>query len=761
MARRITVTGLVQGVGYRPFVAELAEELHLSGEVKNAGGIVTILADGEEGALEMFIQRLSSSAPPGAAVALVQSEPVQQRLPAGFRIAESEEQQEEERILPADLPACADCERELADSADRRYRYPFISCVNCGPRFSIMKTVPYDRDTITMDVFPMCPECALDYRRKGGRRRHAQTVACGSCGPQLTALTTEHRCTAAEDAWKLAIKILREGGIAAIKDIGGFHLAFLPDCAKAARRLREFKNRERKPFAVMFPGMEELRRYCRVSVAEERLLMSNPRPIVLLEKTRDFAPEVCAGSERMGAFLPCSPLQILLLQELGPLVMTSGNRGGEPIITEDADLLALMQSGCPDLILTHGREILTPLEDSVCQVSSAGTSILRRGRGHVPQPIRMSRRLSGDCFAAGGDLKAVFAYGKGNLAYLSAPFGDLEDVFCQRARRDAAAHMAQLLNIHPERMAVDLHPGYHSGAGGLSGALPAVKIQHHHAHVLSVMAEHGLEGPVLGAAFDGSGYGTDGQIWGGEFLLCTGNRMERVGHFAPVPMVGGDAAARDAAHSLWCCLLEARERGYLNAEELAEAEKLPVFAGKGGLCGTLTAARREHIQTVACTSVGRLFDAASALLGICDCNSYEGECAVRLEQSALGAQAGVRAVPDIGQPSIVRRDGVFVIDSVRLVAELFLARHRGDDPGGLALAFHRWLVSAALEMFCLLREEYQVSEAALSGGCFCNRILLDHIVESMADHGFSVYRNRTVPCGDGGLALGQLYYMTF
>lgn len=758
------MTGLVQGVGYRPFVAELAEKLHLSGEVKNAGGIVTILADGEEGALEIFIQRLSSSAPPGAVVARVQCEPIQRKLPMGFRIAESEEQEEEERILPADLPVCADCERELADSANRRYRYPFISCVNCGPRFSIMRTVPYDRETITMDVFSMCPECAVEYCRKGDRRRHAQTIACRACGPCLRAVVPESARVGGEtesfgdDAWKLAIKILREGGIAAIKDIGGFHLAFLPDCGEAARRLREFKNRERKPFAVMFPGMEELSRYCRVDGAGERLLLSNPRPIVLLEKTGDFAPEVCAGSDRIGAFLPCSPLQILLLQELGPLVMTSGNRGGEPIITGDADMLALMQSGCPDLVLTHDREILTPLEDSVCQVSAAGSSILRRGRGHVPEPIRMSRRLSGDCFAAGGDLKAVFAYGKENLAYLSAPFGDLEDMRCQRARRDAAAHMAQLLNIRPERIAVDLHPGYHSGAEGLFGALPTVKIQHHHAHVLSVMAEHGLEGPVLGAVFDGSGYGTDGQIWGGEFLFCNGNRMERVGHFAPVPMVGGDAAARDAARSLWCYLLEARDRGCLTVEELAEAGELPAFAGNA-MCDTIEAARREHIQTCACTSVGRLFDAVSALLGICDYNSFEGECAVCLEQSALRAEQG--RDEEIRHPLIERQDGAFVIDSVGMVAELFLASRRGVDPGGLALAFHRWLVSAVLGMFCLLREEYQVSDLALSGGCFCNRILLDHATETLAHHGFTVYRNRSVPCGDGGLALGQLYYMTF
>lgn len=778
MTKRITVTGLVQGIGYRPFVAELAEELNLSGEVKNAGGIVTILADGEDGALEIFIQRLRSSAPQGAVVADVQSESVQIPVPPGFRIAESEDEKEEQRILPPDLPVCGHCVREMADPANRRYRYPFISCVSCGPRFSIMRRVPYDRETITMDAFPMCADCGREYRTKGDRRRHAQTIACKDCGPHLRAVTPENEHTGGkdeardEDAWKLAITILREGGIVAVKDIGGFHLAFLPDCSQAAQRLREFKEREKKPFAVMFPGVDEIRQYCRVSEAEERLLLSSARPIVLLEKEKDFAPEVCAGSDRMGAFLPCNPLQILLLQELGPLVMTSGNRGGEPIITEDFDMLALMRSGCPDLILTHDREILTPLEDSVCQVTKAGVSILRRGRGHVPEPIRMSRSLRGDSFAAGGDLKAVFAHGKGSMAYLSSPFGDLDDERCLRARRDSAAHMAELLNIHPKRRAVDLHPGYHSGNEKLFKDLPAVRIQHHHAHILSVMAEHGLEGPVLGAAFDGTGYGRDGQIWGGEFMLCRGSRMERVGHFAPVTMVGGDAAAKDAALSLWCYLLEARDCGYLTAEEIAKAGNLPAFSGKSAMCGTAAAARRENIQTCVCTSLGRLFDAVSALLGICDYNSYEGECAICLEQSALWAKicAGADGKESeraecagnvLSAPDVSQQDGIRVIDSVRLVAELFAAKGRGGDPAGLALAFHRWIVAAVLEMFTQLRADFQVSDIALSGGCFCNRILLDETVEALADHGFSVYRNESVPCGDGGLALGQLYFITF
>lgn len=820
----ITVTGLVQGIGYRPFVAELAERLELAGEVKNVGGIVKILVSGEDEALEQFVQRLRSSAPEGAQVESVQVEEVQaggarqekeqsvrEDAAAGrrkrFFIAESGEGQDTVRLLPPDLPVCAKCERELKDSANRRYRYPFISCVSCGPRFSIMGRVPYDRDGITMNKFPMCEACENEYRKKGNRRRHAQTIACHGCGPQLRAVGCGqsdklHILAEKEDALQLAIDTLQQGGILALKDIGGFHFACMPGNAKALRRLREFKNREQKPFAVMFAGVEQVREYCQVNEQEEMLLISNPRPIVLLEKRKNIkgsmqraihvpdgkttrwsgnlAPEVCGDSDRIGALLPCNPLQILLLQALGPLVMTSGNRGGEPIIIRDKDMEEMLSLGCPDLLLTHDREILTPLEDSIYQVTGVGVSILRRGRGCVPEPVWLSRQLKEDCFAAGGDLKAVFALGKGNAAYLGSHFGDLEDYRCLEARRASARHMAGLLQVAPTCMAADLHPGYHSTADMLFGPLPFVKIQHHHAHILSVMAEHGLEGPVLGVAFDGTGYGSDGSIWGGEFLLCRESRMERVGGLFPVTMVGGDAAAKDGTVSLWCYLLCAVQRGFLRSEELKRAKGLPCFAGKAKQCDTIEAAGRAGINTYGCSSAGRLFDAVSTLLGICDYNHYEGQCAILLEKEAQkmrerngqrrsdqGEQnqevqiAAVASTQNLPAPKIKNSDDICRVDGVELVAGLFRAVENGDGKAELALAFHRWLVEAVKQMCLLVQTEHGISDIALSGGTFCNRILLEETEAGLMDCGFRVYRNEKVPCGDGGLALGQLYAMTF
>lgn len=471
--------------------------------------------------------------------------------------------------------------------------------------------------------------------------------------------------------------------------------------------------------------------------------------------------------------LPCNPQQILLLEELGLLVMTSGNRGGEPIITKDADMRELLLSGCPDLMLTHEREILTPLEDSVCQVTAAGISILRRGRGYVPEPVRMARGLPADSFAAGGDLKAVFALGKGHMAYLSAPFGDLEDYRCEEARARAVQHMAGLLDIRPKRAAADLHPAYHSVRQKPFGEITAAGIQHHHAHILSVMAEHGLEGPTLGVAFDGTGYGTDGSIRGGEFLLCERNRMERIGGLSSVTMAGGDAAAKDAAITLWCYLLAARERGLLTEEEFSRAQGLACFSQRENLCDTIAAALGQKIGTYACSSMGRLFDAVSALLGICSYNRYEGECAILLEQEAQRARK--QLVPGIGLKLQFLSEsktadgtseadctqGRYLLDSVQLIVDLLHALGQGEDRSALALAFHRAIVHATVKMCAKLRAERGVSETALSGGCFCNRILLDETAAALSDGGFRVYRNETVPCGDGGIALGQLYALTF
>lgn len=796
-AKRITVTGLVQGVGFRPAVAELAEECMIAGQVKNMGGVVEILASGENEAVEKFLHRLSLL-PVGRIDSIEVQETTydavcgswQENQTKKFHIVPSSNGRENVRLLPVDFPTCDRCRAELFDKNNRRYRYPFISCTQCGPRYSIQKAVPYDRDSITMDDFEMCPDCLHEYTEKGNIRRHAQTIACHNCGPKLRllikSLLAEH-----EDAWKMsessffeasddteailaqAVQALCSGKIIAIKDIGGFHFAFSPMSSEAADRLREFKHRDKKPFAVMFPNMEAIRECCQVSEKEEELLTSVARPIVLLKKKKDFVPEICGESDRMGALLPCNPLQILLLEEVGPLVMTSGNRGGEPIIIDDEEMQKLMVDGCPDMMLTHDREILTPLDDSIYQVNGRFVQLIRRARGLVPEPIELEEALEKDTFAAGGDLKAVFALGRGKQAYLSQYFGDLEDVRCMKTRSKAIQRMEKLLEITPEVMVGDLHPAY------VSAQDTEKKVQHHMAHVASVIAEHKLDGKVLGIACDGTGYGTDGTIWGSEFFTYESgpgkNRtMKRVGHFQTVKLLGGDASAKEADKTLFSYWMEAKERGVeacwmipeLSVDRQLEGEASPESAAQRNQYQLQEMAWKQNINTAYSSSMGRLFDAVSALLDICHYNSYEGECAILLEQAAHKGAAWLELQSAEERENLLaslvvqveKQEDMWVADSVKLLVDLagMKASYQKEENWKeiLAYLFHHAVAKAIVTMAEMIGEEY--NKVALSGGSFINRILLTEVAEGLEKAGKEVYTNEKVPCGDGGIALGQL-----
>ncbi len=801
---KITVSGLVQGIGFRPFVAELAEELKLAGQVKNLGGIVEIIVSGNIEAVDEFIQRLScveeTGELPGCRLDNFEIEEtdsvvVDIRWADGkFQIVESGNGREIRRFLPVDLPTCDRCVAEMHDPRNRRFRYPFISCTACGPRFSIQKSVPYDRETITMDDFPMCDACREEYTAKGNIRRHAQTIACKDCGPRLKFATkqltiddgvNEQQEKGTKDFLQIfdeqqaiseAVQALKNDKIGAIKDIGGYHLAFSPFSSRAAKALREFKNRDKKPFAVMFLNLDEVREYCEVSEKEAAILTSSARPIVLLKKKKDFVPEICGESDRIGALLPCNPLQILLLEETGPLVMTSGNRGGEPIIISEEEMMQYIGNGI-DFMLTHDREILTPLDDSIYQVVEIPikdgdgfkieykTQLIRRARGLAPEPIILSRKLPKDTFAAGGDLKAVFGLGRDELVYLSQYFGDLEDVRCMESRGRGYERMEQLLEIHPEVTVGDLHPSYFSAQN------TEKKIQHHHAHVASVIAEHGLEGRVLGIACDGTGFGTDGTIWGSEFLVCEEEKMSRVGHFSSVKLIGGDTSAKQADLTLYSYMLEAKERGLDVEAFFRECEDAcvdalgnPDEAGKQRL-KLQEMAWKQNINAVYSSSMGRLFDAAVALFDICHYNSYEGECAITLEQMAY---RGLKEIQSIDMSDVEKFlkiscaciDGVWQADSVKLLADLhFLKTNYSKEV--LAYLFHHALATAIVEMADNICKEQDVNQVALSGGTFINRILLKEVVEGLRNKNREVYLNEKVPCGDGGIALGQMYLMTF
>lgn len=735
MTRLITVLGVVQGVGYRPFVARLAEELGVRGTVKNSGGIVEIAAEAEPEAMERFLHGLRHRAPHGAQVARLLVAESRDLKFDGFKIIESERQNEETPLFPPDLPICEDCMRELYSPDDRRYGYPFISCVACGPRYSILNRLPYDRCNITMAQFPMCEACETEYTTNT-RRRHAQTISCHDCGPQLLFQSGGKRLEKAE-ALKEGIRLLRSGAVLALKGIGGYQFACDPKDGTAVEKLRLLKRRDKKPFAVMFPSLGGIKAVCAVSREEETLLTSSARPIVLLRKTKElFCPAVSGESRFLGAFLPCTGLHQLLTDACGPLVMTSGNLTNEPILTKDGEALSLSSEYLSG-VLYHTREIVTPLDDSVARVVCGAPQLIRRSRGYVPMPLFLEQKAPEPVLAMGGDLKACFCLMSKNRAYLSQHFGDMEEYAVSKTYRANLTRMEQIFHLAPRAVACDRHPGYQTAQ--LAGALglPVMKIQHHHAHAASVMAEHGLES-CIGVAFDGTGFGTDGKIWGGEFLLCRGAEFTRAGHLRYVSLCGGDQSAKDAALTALCYLA-------------AGGEAVP-----DSRAALVNAALRAGVNTCESSSMGRLFDAVSAILKIRTQNTYEGECAIALENAAAAAQAAGEAPAPLSMRFEETPEGL-LLDQASLVGNVYRAVRGGAAAGAVALGFHLALANAVLAVCRNLREKSGENNVALSGGVFGNLILTEECVRLLRADGFRVYWNREVPCGDGGICLGQAW----
>lgn len=739
----ITVYGIVQGVGYRPFVAGLARRLEIAGTVRNSGGIVEIAASGEQQRVEEFLHCLHTSVPDGAQVVKIDTVPAPEQQFGGFTILKSgkaAQDREETPMIPPDLPMCGECRKELYAPENRRRGYPFISCASCGPRFSIMDTLPYDRETTTMKDFSMCPDCAQEY--KAGRRCHAQTVSCHNCGPQLILLAggTEFE---KQDALERAIALLKGGAVLAVKGVGGYQFVCSPTDEVAVERLRLLKGREKKPFAVMFPAIESIREMCDVNADEENMLLSTARPIVLLNKKSDgFCSAVCGESRFLGAFLPCTGLHQLLTDACGPLIVTSGNFTSEPIIFKDDDIIQL---NIPYLsgVLYNTRRIVTPLDDSVGRVACSVPQVIRRSRGYVPLPVILEQGADQPVLAMGGDLKSSFCLLSGDRAYLSQYFGDLENYRVYENYQYGLKHMEQLLRISPRRIACDLHPGYQSSAlaqrlakeFGLDSPLP---VQHHHAHAASVMAEHRLNG-CIGVIFDGTGYGTDGTVWGGEFLLCRGADFERRAHLSRILLCGGDAAAKNAVLTADCYRFAAGEE--------TGSERFPF----------VEAALKHRVNTQKSSSMGRLFDAVSALLGIRKENSYEGECAIALENAAAAAKgAGKEPVPfhfSINQ----NPDGEWEADQADFIRQLLQAVQSGKDNDRIALGFHRALAETVLTVCRKIREESGENRVALSGGVFANLILLQDCFDRLISDGFKVFLNSAVPSNDGGICLGQAW----
>jgi hydrogenase maturation protein HypF len=755
ISRRIHITGIVQGVGFRPFVYNLATRLGLSGWVLNSSSGVEIEAVGPEAVLDEFIARLRTDAPPLARIeriTVTSGDPTSRDVqpatcdgPPVFRILHSEARPGEFVPISPDVAICEDCLRELFDPRDRRYRYPFINCTNCGPRFTIIRDIPYDRPNTTMAPFVMCPDCQAEYDDPTNRRFHAQPNACPVCGPRLEFRAGPDASPLyGEEALQAARAAIRAGRIVAVKGLGGFHLACDATADAPVARLRERKGRVDKPFAIMSFDLPTVERYCQVDDAERALLASRQRPIVLLRRRTDapISPLVAPGNRYLGVMLPYTPLHYLLLEPADgfpvALVMTSGNYSEEPIVTRNEEALERL-AALADSFLLHDREIHARCDDSVTRVFMGAELPIRRSRGYAPYPIHLPFPVR-PVLAVGAELKNTFCLTREQYAFLSQHIGDMENYETLRFFEDMVEQLTRTFRVEPEVVAHDMHPAYLATryARSLEDRLPLVPVQHHHAHIAACMAENGLVGdrPVIGVAFDGTGYGTDGAIWGGEFLVADYASFRRAAHLRYIPLPGGDAAIRrpyrTALAHLW-------------AAGLPWDEALPPVASAPPAERVLLERQLARgLNTVPTSSMGRLFDAVAALAGVRQEINYEAQAAVELEmQVADGVEEAYPfGVGEEVDPTPVIRA---VVEDVR----------DGVPVGVIAARFHNGVAAMVREVCLRLRVQTGLNEVALSGGVFQNVTLLERVVVLLREAGFTVYIHHLVPPNDAGISLGQ------
>jgi hydrogenase maturation protein HypF len=761
-ARRIVVEGVVQGVGFRPFVWRLATELGLAGRVRNAAGRVEIEAAGDSASLDAFARRLRADAPPRARVDRVMPAPLAEaeaaRLPSPFVIDESVAAAAAERLFPPDIATCDDCLREVFDPADRRYRYPFTNCTNCGPRATIIDELPYDRAQTTMRAFPLCPSCAAEYRDPANRRFHAEPVACPACGPRLAYRPTDAAAPTARDEAALAAAVadLLAGRVVAVKGLGGYHLACDATDEAAVQRLRDRKRRWAKPFAVMAADLAAAEALAHVGATERRLLTGPERPIVLLVARRRgrprLAPSVAAGNHRLGVFLPYTPLHHLLMVAVGrPIVLTSGNLSDEPLATDDADAAARL-AGLADAFLVHDREIRARYDDSVSRVVAGRVSIVRRGRGYAPEALPLPVAAQRPILAVGAELKHTFTLARGPRAHVAPHNGDLEDLPTHRAFTDGLAHLERLLALEPEVVAHDLHPEYLSTKYALAGfpAARRIVVQHHHAHVASCAAEHGRPERFIGVAYDGLGMGDDGTLWGGEILVADLLGYRRVARFGRAPLAGGALAVKRPWRMALGYLLAAEELPGGDGAALDPDLAAPFLARLDPReVAVLRTQVARRLNAPLASSAGRLFDAAAALLGLRDVAEYEAQAAIDLEIAAGERRAA--ALP----ARVARLDGLLVYDPRPTLRALLEGRAAGRAPGALAAAFQETIAEVTRELVAATAAETGLRLVCLSGGVFQNRRLASTLVRRLARDGFEVLINRRVPVNDGGISYGQ------
>ena len=786
ITKMIRVYGIVQGVGFRPTVSRHAMARGIRGSVSNKGPYVEIFAQGRQQDVDGFIGDIENRPPKRAAILKLLVEPVEEPEEfTQFDIIESEKTKGEIFVSP-DIAICDECKEEMFDPKNRRYLHPFINCTCCGPRLTILDSLPYDRERTSMKEFPMCPSCADEYHNSDTRRYDAQPVCCNDCGPEVYLIGREER---GREAITYTRKTIASGGIVAIKGIGGFHLCCDATSEGAVQRLRKLKRRPVKPFAVMAQDLETVKEVCQGSEEQEKILTGHQKPILLLDKLINqpnkqetegkLCESIAPGNPKVGVMLPYAPVQLLLfhyddgIEMPKLLVMTSGNTSGAPICRDDHEAVEELSYLC-DCILSHDRKIRIRADDSVMDFYKGEPYMIRRSRGYAPLPFMVSTPWKGQVIAAGGELKNTFCIGVDNRFYPSPYVGDLEDLRTVKALKETIGRLETLLEVQPEVVVCDLHPKYNSTVVAEELGLPVLKVQHHYAHILSCMAENDCEEKVIGVSFDGTGYGTDGTIWGGEILMADHQGFTRIGSIEPFVQVGGDVSAKEgwriAVSLIW--------------QNTGNMEKTLDTVQKLGLCTeqeakVLVTMAQRKLNAVTSTSAGRLFDGVSAILGIRRASTFEGEASTALEFAAEAwrAQEIQKKNVDIrvkslkmwmtekkdipenpGTSASSTEERKFVLNTGDIVAHLVQEKLAGEDSGKLAYEFHRALAEQILAACEAAEQETGIKKVALSGGVFQNRLLLELVDDGLAERGFEVLKHSLIPPNDGGIALGQAAY---
>jgi hydrogenase maturation protein HypF len=741
-AVRITITGTVQGVGFRPFIYRIARQYGISGTVCNDGQGVGILAIGTTPSLEKFIRAIQEERPPLAVIRSCQVTQQDSREPSDtFVILPSESTAASAVDVARDTATCPQCLRELFDPHNRRYLHPFINCTECGPRYTVITGLPYDRPRTTMALFPLCPDCRKEYTAPADRRFHAQPICCQVCGPRVELVDRTGQHIETNDPIKTVSEFLAQGQIVAIKGLGGFHLACRADDGETVKKLRERKHREEKPLAVMARNMDMARQIAEISADEAKLLEGPERPIVILKK-RDprnlCALDIAPGLPTYGIMLPYTPLHHLLFFHgtFDVLVMTSANYTDEPIVYTNEQALAQL-AGTPDYFLWHNRDIALRNDDSMVRVVHGQPQIIRRARGFVPAPVGAGRNVDG-IVACGAMLKSTITIGRHDQCYISQHIGDAENVETVDVLEQTVDHIVKLLHVAPRLYACDLHPGYLSTAFAEKSGYPVHKVQHHHAHAAACMAENGLTGPALALVYDGTGYGADGTVWGGEVLLAGYDSYQRLGHFTPVPLPGNEAAIRNPGRMAMAVLYR------LLGEKVRDIcpwmcleEKEAVIQMLNGTPQTLT------------SSAGRLFDALAAILDVCQKRTYEGQPAIMVEGIADQHEKN-----DYGN-YILKVGDILQIDGPGMLLAAYEDLKKGTVPPIVSARFHNTIAQNSADIIVELSQKTGVNDVVLSGGCFQNVLLTEQTIDLLADRGLKVFVHRLVPPNDGCISFGQ------